>query len=187
MDDNRGDKMTSLERVSWLIEKFKRFNYWLLYIVIAALAVTFILDSINPIVIKLIGVALFPFQKELVEELLVVIVWLPFAYVLLGPGHIVTDIFRNRMGRRLGFASDMLTGVAILVGGLVAFSASLIGTAYVIQFKSVKMGVVQFSLIPFYVSLNISFFLFIIADILLILKRIFAFKEEKSEMAAKSA
>ena len=175
--------MTRGERISQAVEKFKRFNSWLMYIATVALAVTFILDSLNPITIKLLGIRLFPFQKELVEELLIVVVWLPFAYVLIGPGHIVTDIFRVRMGRRMGFAADMLIGVAVLVAGGVAFLASLSGSAHAIQFQAVKMGEVPFSLIPFYITINISFFLFVIADVLIMLKRIYAFRESGTKPA----
>ena len=106
-----------------------------------------------------------------------IIVWLPFAYVLLGPGHIVTDMFRNRMGQRSGFVADMIVGAAVLVAGLVAFSASLGGTLHAIRFRSIKMGEVQFSLIPFYVTISVSFFLFVIADILWMLQRVFRFKQ----------
>ena len=169
--------MTHGERISQAADKFKQFNSWLMYISMAALVATFILDSLNPLTIKLMGIRLFPFQKELVEELLIVVVWLPFAYVLIGPGHIVTDIFRLRMGRRMGFAADMLIGLAVLVAGGGAFLASLSGSAHAIQFQAVKMGEVPFSLIPFYITINFSFFLFVIADILLMLKRIYAFRE----------
>jgi len=122
---------------------------------------------------------LFAFQKELVEELLVIIVWLPFAYVFIGPGHIVTDIFRNRMGKRLGFVADMITGFAVLLAAGIAFWASLKGSAHAIQVKSLKMGEVQFSLIPFYISLNISFFLFAVANILLMLKKFFCYRKDE--------
>ena len=39
------------------------------------------------------------------------------------------------------------------------------------------MGEVQFSLIPFYVTISVSFFLFVIADILWMLQRVFRFKQ----------
>ena len=175
--------MTQGERISQAIKKFQRFNSWLMYIVVFALCTSFIVDSLNPIIIKLLGFRLFPFQKELVEELMIVVIWLPFAYVLIGPGHIVTDIFRIRMGRRMGFAADMLIGVAVLVAGGVAFLASLSGSAHAIQFQAVKMGEAPFSLIPFYITINISFFLFVIANILLMLKRIYAFRESGTKPA----
>jgi TRAP-type mannitol/chloroaromatic compound transport system permease small subunit len=169
--------MTQGERISQAVEKFKRFNSFVMYISVAGLFITFILDSLNPLCVKLLKFNLFPFQKELIEELLVIIVWLPFAYVLIGPGHIVTDILRTRMGRRLGFVADVIVGIATIAIGLLAFLASLKGTFHSIQFNTIKMGEIQFSLIPFYIFINIAFFLFLIAGILLMLKHLFAFKE----------
>lgn len=173
--------MMNLGQVSWLLTRFEKFNYWMMYLVIGALVTTFILDSLNPLCVKLLEFNLFPFQKEMVEELLVIIVWLPFAYVLIGPGHIVTDILRVRMGRRQGFVADVIVGIVTIAVALIAFLASLSGTIHTIQFDSKKMGEIQFSLIPFYIFINISFFLFFIAAILMILKRIFVFKEARSE------
>ncbi len=177
--------MNKIERTSWLIEKFQKFNFWLLIFPIAAMIIIFFLDAANVLTIRFFGFKLTPIQKELIEDLLVVVVFLPLAYVLLGPGHINTDMFKDRFAPVFRFFADMVSSLALIFLAVIGFLATGTGTLHALRAGSVKMGNVQFPLAPFYICLTSGFFLLIIAATLIMLKRIFLFQQNSSQYTGK--
>jgi TRAP-type C4-dicarboxylate transport system permease small subunit len=139
----------------------------------------FFLDAVNVLTIRLFLFRLTPVQKELIEELLVIVVFIPLAYVLLGPGHIKTELLKSRMRGITRFSADMLTSIALLVLSVVCFLATGSGALHAIESGSVKMGDVQFPLSPFYVMLSFGFLLLSIATLLIMIKQIFTFIESR--------
>lgn len=164
-----------------LFDKFLKFNYWLVYVAVFAIIISVLLDSINPITIRFFHFQTTPVQKELIEELLLIMIYVPFAYVLMGPGHIKTELIKRRFGRRLGFAADMLVDSATFALGVIIFSASISRLQHVIKYDSIKAGEVQFSMLPFDAAMSFSFLMIIIASILLMLKHIYIYKKGEPE------
>ncbi len=172
--------MTGTERISKAINVFQKINWALVVISVIALVAMLLLDSVNIITIRLFSFRATPFQKEAIEELLIIVVFLPLAYVLVGPAHIKTDMFKNMTPKTVRFGMDMVTGIAITVLSVGCFLATGKGTLHAIQFHSVKMGDVQFSLIPFYVCITLSFLLLFIGNILVVMKQIVEQTSQKS-------
>ncbi|MBI2868516.1 MAG: TRAP transporter small permease [Chloroflexi bacterium] len=175
--------MTS-ETLGRLIEKFKQVNYWLLSVPVLALFAMFFLDAANVTTIRLFGVRATPIQKELIEQLIILVVFLALTYVLLGPGHIKTDIIRNHLNRPLRFAAEMISDVTTLLFALFCTWTTGAGTLYTIQVKAQTMGIIQLSLAPFYVAITLSFALLAIGSLLVLIRHIMLFREGRYPLPA---
>ena len=169
--------MQGVNIVSRLLERYKRVNYWLLALPMASLVIMFMLDAINVTTIRLFGFRATPSSKEMVEELMIVVVYVSLAYVLLGPGHIKTDMLKNRLGSRLRFVFDMLSDTAVL--SLAAFCTWTTGAGafHAVTHGATKMGDVEMALSPFYIVITMSFVLLAFAALLVMLQHILCFKE----------
>ena len=164
--------MQGTGRIVRLIEKVKKLNYWLLIIPMLALVGMMFLDAANAITIKLFSVRATPAQKELIEELLIVVVYVGMAYTLLERGHIKTDMLKNRFGPNLRFAADMLSDLACMVlFGYMAW-ASVNGAIYNLVRHSIKQGEITLPLSPFYVILAASIAMLFFASVLVFINHI---------------
>ena len=168
--------MQENDLVTRLLEKYKQFNYWLLVVPMIAMVAMFLLDAVNVATIRLFGFRATPGQKELIEELLIVVAYAGLAYVLLVPGHIKTDMVKNRLRGRLRFVADIAGDAAILFVAVFCTWTTMGGTIHNITFGSRKQGEIEFSLIPFFVLITLSFALLAFAALLVMIKHIQNFK-----------
>lgn len=150
----------------------KKLNYWILFIPIIAMFGMMFLDGVNVITIRFFGFRAVPGHKELIEELMIIVVYVGLAYVLLERGHIKTNILKNQFPPALRFAADIIADLVCI--GLPAFMAYVSGTGLVwsIIHRSAKQGDVQFPLTPFYVVVTASFAMLSIAAVFIMIKHI---------------
>ena len=165
--------------VSRLLERYKRVNYWLLALPMISLVIMFVLDAVNVTTIRLFGFRATPSSKEMIEELMIVVVFVSLAYVLLGPGHIKTDMLKSRFGPRLRFTAGLLSDTAVLLLAAFVTWTTTAGAIHAITHGATKMGDVEMALSPFYIVIAASFALLSFAALLVMVQHILCFKESR--------
>jgi len=171
--------MQGANKVSRLLERYKRVNYWLLALPMVSLVIMFVLDAINVTTIRLFGFRATPSSKEMIEELMIVVVYVSLAYVLLGPGHIKTDMLKNRLGPRLRFAAELLGDTAVLFLAVFCTWTTTAGATHAITHGATKMADVEIALSPFYIVIAVSFALLSFAALLVMIQHVLCFKESR--------
>ncbi len=174
-------------RISWMLDRFKRFNYWLLILPMLALFGMMALDALNLITIRLFGFSATPGHKVIIEELIIIAVYTGITYALLGPGHIRTDILKDHFGPHLRLAADLISYlVGLGIAGFITFST---GTRAINAFVTHvdKMGEIQVFVAPFYLAITISFALLWLGLLLLLIQSILSLKGGATTKATPSA
>ncbi|MBI2868388.1 MAG: TRAP transporter small permease [Chloroflexi bacterium] len=167
---------TNIKRV---IDGFQKANRWLMALPMAALVGMLVLDSVNVTTIRLFKFVAIRGQKDLIEELLVVAIFVPLAYVLLGPGHIKTDMVVNALKARLRFAATMISDIAILSIALFCTWTSVFGGLAVFARGTTKQGDLQLPLTPGYTAISLAFILLVIAAVLHLVYHIALYRDKK--------
>ncbi len=177
--------MQGANLVSRLLERLKQINYWLLILPMIALVGMFFLDAVNVTTIRLFGVRATPAQKELIEEQLILVIYVGLAYVLLGPGHIKTEMVKDLFGPRLRFIATMISDTAML--SLAAFTTSAITAGAITSFThgATKMGEIQVPLGPFHMMIAVSFAMLTLVALLVMIHHILCFREGQHKQLSK--
>ncbi|MBI2868997.1 MAG: hypothetical protein HYX96_04140 [Chloroflexi bacterium] len=119
--------------VSRVLDRVKQLNYWLLAIPMIALVGMFFLDAANVLTIRVFGFRATPSQKELIEEQLVLVVYIGLTYVLLGPGHIKTDMVKNHLKPLMRFFADLVSDLAML--SLAVFTTVATSSGTIVSYR----------------------------------------------------
>jgi TRAP-type C4-dicarboxylate transport system permease small subunit len=166
-----------MEKFSKIVETYRKINYWMLPFPIICMVSMILLDSLNVTSIRLFQVRVTPLQKELIEELIVIVIYFGMAYVLLGPGHIKTHMLKDHFGAKIRFASDMITDLVTLAFASFTAVAATAGTIEAYTRKWFHMGDIEFTIVPFFAVIAVSFILFAIAALMVLIQHILEFKE----------
>ncbi|MBI2869033.1 MAG: TRAP transporter small permease [Chloroflexi bacterium] len=171
--------MAARARIESLIKAYTRFNRWLMIVPMVTLLAIMLIDGLNIITIRFFGIRATPVQKEIIEELLIVMGYMALAYILLAPGtgHIKTEMIQKRLPEGMRKAANILIGfVSLFVSGYVVY-ASTTGLIFTLVYRSAKEGMVMIPLAPFYLVIPLSFLLFFIGSLLLLIRDIAMFGE----------
>lgn len=155
--------------ISWLIAKLEKLNVWIIDVGVICLFFMMVIDTVNIIGIKF-GLEVVPAGKTFIEELMSVLVYIGMAYVLLGRGHIKTEILKNRFPRPLRFASDVLTYAVIAsVGGFI-FWRTIIAAIDSFQRHATVPAKILVPIGPFILIIALAFFNLALCALLVLIR-----------------
>lgn len=163
-----------------LIDRFKKINYSLLILSMIALAIMCFLDFMSVVTVRGFGFRLLPEHKGFIEQLLTIVIYIPAAYVLLGPGHLkitmISDRCRGFFRPLVDFASALS---AFVIGGFLTWMA-ILGMLNSAKIHSLMQGELSVPLLPFFIVIVLSLVFFCIAALLLLLREAFRLRNNLS-------
>ena len=155
-----------LSRATLIVTKF---NQFLLFIGAVSIFIMIVVDVLNVIGAKA-GVMIVPSGKTIIEEMLVVIIYIGMGYVMLNRGHIKTDILKNRFPHKVSFALDIFTFVLIIAVSTYIFVKNA-GTFMLFFTKGISLpGIVQIPKWPAQLLLVLGFLNLAVCTMLLLLE-----------------
>lgn len=143
--------------VDWLVIKWQVVNVAFIALGAACLFGMMMIDTVNIIGVQA-GREIIPAPKVLIEELMTVVVFIGIGDVLLGRGHIKTDVVKKHFPPRLRLISDLASHVLIIgASGFVCWALAVAAAKSFHEHATVAASI-PIPIAPFILVIAVSFF-----------------------------
>ncbi len=159
--------------INWLLSGAEKFNRVFINVGAIAVVAIMVVDTLS-IVGLWFGKRVIPGDKTIIEEMMILVVYISLAYVLFERGHIKTEILKKRSSPPLHFASTVVALVVMMGVSIYIGWQNLFGGLECLRHNAVQTADLPIPTGPFFLVIAISFFNLALCALLFLIKECLA-------------